>query len=110
MVKKPDEIKKIANRLADALKAKGIKVKRIILYGSYAKGNPKPYSDIDLAVISPDFNNKGLLKRQELLGEIIFSLGEPIEALGYSDKEFKNPPELSFLSEIITKGKVVYRG
>jgi predicted nucleotidyltransferase len=86
------------------------KVNRLILYDSYAEGIPKPYSDIDIAVISTSFNNKGLLKRQELLGEAIFPLGEPIEALGYSYKEFKKPPMLSFLSEIITKGKIVYRG
>ena len=110
MVKNKSEIKNIVNTVVAALKAKGVKVNRIILYGSYAEGNPKSYSDIDLAVISPTFNNKGLLKRQELLGEAIFPLGEPIEALGYSCKEFKNPPALSFLSEIIANGKIVYRG
>ncbi|MFH1678527.1 MAG: nucleotidyltransferase domain-containing protein, partial [Candidatus Omnitrophota bacterium] len=82
----------------------------LILYGSYARGVPMTHSDIDIAVISPSFNNKSLLKRQELLGEAIFPLGEPIEALGYSCKEFNNVPAFSFLSEIITKGKVVYRG
>lgn len=109
MVKSPGEIKNIIKNLVASIKAKGIKVNRLILYGSYAEGSAKPYSDIDIAVISPSFNNIGLLKRQELLGEAIFPLGEPIEALGYSYKEFKKPPTLSFLSEIIEKGKIVYK-
>ena len=110
MVKSPDQIKNIIENLVDSLEAKGIRVNRLILYGSYANGIPKPYSDIDIAVISSSFNNKSLLKRQELLGEAIFPLGEPIEALGYSYKEFRKPGALSFFSEILSKGKVVYRG
>lgn len=110
MVKSPGEIKNIIKNLVASLQARGVRVNRLILYGSYAEGTPNPHSDIDIAVISSSFNEKGLLKRQELLGEAIFPMGEPIEALGYSYKEFKRPPALSFLSEIISKGKVVYRG
>lgn len=109
MVKSPNRIKNIIKKLVACLESKGIKVDRLILYGSYAHGIPKPYSDIDIAVISSSFDNKSLLKRQELLGEVIFPLGEPIEALGYSYNEFKKPEALSFLSEILSKGKVVYK-
>lgn len=31
-------------------------IERILLFGSYAKGNPHKYSDIDLAVFSPQFS------------------------------------------------------
>ena len=34
---------------------KGIHLEKVILYGSYAQGHPHPESDLDLAVISPDF-------------------------------------------------------
>ncbi len=109
MVKRKRKINKILNQLVNSLEAKGIKVYQLILYGSFASGKAKPYSDIDIAVISPTFNGKGILKRQELLGEAIFPLGEPIEALGYSPQEYKNPYPLSFLSEILSTGKLVYR-
>jgi predicted nucleotidyltransferase len=109
MVKKAAQVKDIINSFALSLKNRGIKVNRLILYGSYAQGTPKPYSDIDIAVISSTFNNKNLLERQEILGEVIFSLQEPIEALGYSYREFAQPPRLSFLSEIIATGKVLYK-
>lgn len=109
MVKEKRKIDKIINKLVNNLEASGIKVYRLILYGSFAYGKPKPYSDIDVAVISPNFKGKGILKRQELLGEAIFSLGEPIEALGYTPQECKNPHPLSFISEILSTGKIVYR-
>lgn len=109
MVKKRDRIKKIIPLLIKNLESKGIKVSRLILYGSYARGNPKRYSDIDIAVISPSFSGKGILKRQELLGEAIFSLNEPIEALGYTPGECKYPNRFSFISEILASGKIIYR-
>jgi len=34
---------------------KNIKIDQVILYGSYASGHMKLYSDIDIAIISPDF-------------------------------------------------------
>lgn len=32
-------------------------IDRMLLFGSYAKGNPHTYSDIDLAVFSPQFSD-----------------------------------------------------
>ena len=109
MVKRQSQIKRITRDLVASLKRKGIKVDRLILYGSYANGKPRPDSDIDVAVISSSFNNKNLLKRQELLGEAIFGLGAPVEAIGYSYKEFVKRSSLSFLFDIASNGKTVYQ-
>lgn len=109
MAKKKYKIKKIIEQLITNLEKKGIEVSELILYGSYAYGNPKTYSDIDIAVISRSFNGKSILKRQELLGEAIFPLGEPIEALGYTPQERKSPHPLSFISEILATGKIIYK-
>ena len=109
MVKNSREVRRIVNSLVSDLGKRGIKVNRLILYGSYAQGKARPGSDIDVAVISETFNRTGLLKRQELLGEAIFGLKEPIEAIGYSYKEFQKRHPLSFLSDIVAKGKVLYK-
>ena len=108
MAKNPDQIRSVVEKVAGALKARGVKIDKLILYGSYAYGEPGPESDIDLAVISRSFNNKGLLKRQELLGEAIFGLKEPVELIGYSYKEYKKNRKFTFLSAIVSKGRVVY--
>lgn len=37
------------------LRRKGINIEKVILFGSHAKGTQKPWSDIDICVISPQF-------------------------------------------------------
>ena len=109
MDKNKSRINKVIRNLVINLKRKGVKVDRLILYGSYANGRPRPDSDIDIAVVSSTFNNKNILKRQELLGEAIFGLGEPVEAIGYSYKEFIKRSHLSFLFDIVSNGRTVYQ-
>lgn len=109
MVKNKSQINKIIRNLVAILKRKGVRVNKLILYGSYANGNPNPDSDIDIAVISSSFDSKNLLERQELLGEAIFGIGEPVEAIGYSYKEFMKRSRLSFLFDIVSNGKTMYQ-
>lgn len=108
MAKSPNRINAVVQSLVACLKARGIQVNKLILYGSYAYGAPKPGSDLDIAVISKSFDKKGLLRRQELLGEAAYQLKEPVELIGYSYEELQRPSSLTFLSEILSKGKVVY--
>lgn len=108
MVKTKSGIKELANLLVSHLENKNIRVEKLILFGSYAAGKAKAYSDIDIAVISPSFEGKGLLKRQELLGEAIYALKEPIGILGYTPYEYKHISPTSFLWEITSTGKAIY--
>ncbi len=50
------EVLKIANEFASIVKSNFDCIK-IILFGSYAKGNNKEESDIDIAVVVKDFSN-----------------------------------------------------
>jgi predicted nucleotidyltransferase len=108
MPKSPNRINTVVKNLLTSLEARGIKVSKLILYGSHAYGNPGPDSDIDIAVISKSFDKKGLLRRQELLGEAIFQLRERVELIGYGYEELQKASSLGFLSEILSRGKVVY--
>ena len=49
------EIRQIISRFVHVLTANGIRVERAILYGSYATGRFHSGSDLDLAIVSPDF-------------------------------------------------------
>jgi predicted nucleotidyltransferase len=44
----PDILDQVRPRLAEAF---GDRFRQVVLYGSYARGNPKPDSDIDLMVV-----------------------------------------------------------
>ncbi len=88
-----------------ALERTGVRVNRIIVYGSYALGLSGEDSDIDLVVISDDFGKMDLWERLTLLGQAAATLKKPIEALGYTEGEFISEEEGSFIvDEVKSKG------
>jgi hypothetical protein len=77
----------------------GIKAKKIIIFGSYANGVPKKDSDIDMVVISDDFQNLDLWERLCLLGEATLGIKKPMEVLGYTGKEYEEKERGSFIGD-----------
>lgn len=45
-----------------------IKIEKVVLFGSYAQGTATADSDIDLAVVSPDFGKSLLREKMDLFG------------------------------------------
>jgi len=58
----------IANDFARALLKHGIKLDRVIVFGSYINGTPDAYSDIDLALVSRQFSGFGFEDRKYFAG------------------------------------------
>ena len=101
MVKTRQAIERIINQYKQILTTLGINAQRIILFGSYASGNASEYSDIDLLVISKDFEKRNLRERLEILGLAAGKVFEPIEALGYTPEEIEEEKkDHSFVGEI----------
>jgi len=108
MFKRRQKIEGIIKKYKQELEKLGIKPEKIILYGSYAKGSPRQDSDIDLIVISEDFKNLNLRERLEILGLAAGRILEPIEALGYTQKEIELEKKESFLGEILNSVSIAY--
>lgn len=53
--KVPDSVMGKINLYLDELNKNNFKIRKAILFGSYAKGNYNEWSDIDLAIVSDDF-------------------------------------------------------
>ena len=104
------EIRKIAKALAKELEKNRIIVDKIILYGSYARGNPRDHSDIDLAIISPSFKAKKMLDIQAELARIFSKYLPIIEPIGYSSEDFQSAEPETLLGEIKRSGKVLCSG
>jgi uncharacterized protein len=101
------KITKTLKEFRSALEAQGIKVNRIILFGSYAKRRPRRESDIDVAIISENFKGMNLLQRLETIGLALAKarIMEPIEAIGYTEEEFASKGEGTFIGdEVKSKG------
>lgn len=84
-----------------------VTVDKVILYGSWAHGNPTELSDIDLAIFSPDFG-KHKLKELQLLSKLAWEVDESIEAIPYSIELLENLDPTKFVYQIIQTGETVY--
>lgn len=106
MAAKQAAIENSIRKYIEALEQK-VRISKVILYGSWASGQPNEYSDIDLAIFSPDFGKNKLFELQ-LLSKLSWEVDESIEAIPYSAGELNNPEPSSFVFEILKTGKTVY--
>ena len=83
------------------------KPQKIILFGSYARGNPRPESDVDLLVVmkTSDKDGKQSLEMRRHLG-VMFGL----DLVVYTEKRLKERVDMGdwFLRDILKEGKVLY--
>lgn len=99
------KIYRIITEYKQQLEGLEIRVEKIILYGSHAVNKNNGGSDIDIAVISNSFRNMGIWERLALLGRARVGINEPMEILGFTEKEFKEESAGSFVGdEIKAKG------
>ena len=102
------EIAHLIKEYQQKLESSGVRVKKIIIYGSHASGKPGKDSDIDLVVISDDFKNMDLWERLCLLGRARIGIKRPMEILGFTEEELAAQPIGSFIGdEVKPKGVVV---
>jgi uncharacterized protein len=80
----------IVRRYRKAIEARNVVVNKIVLFGSYASGNQREGSDIDVAVISDDFCDKGYWDRIDILSKAIYEIFEPIEAIALTTDEWEH--------------------
>ena len=105
------EIKKIIENLKNLLEERGLEIDRIILFGSHAKGKYREDSDIDIVVISKDFEGKGIFERSKMLGDVEWKLMEkflvPLDIITMSPEDFKKG--VSPISQYARGGEIIYR-
>jgi len=87
------------SELANLLKSEH-KVKKVYLYGSFARGDFNQGSDIDLIIVG-EFNGK----MPQHIQKIPDLTSLPIEPLVYTEPEFEEMKERIFLKEILATAK-----
>jgi uncharacterized protein len=88
---------------------KEINPEKIILFGSYAWGNPNNDSDVDLFIIKKSQDSR--LNRQMDLSRKMWGSGVPMDLLVYTPEEVQRRLDMEdpFIEHILTKGKVLYQ-
>jgi uncharacterized protein len=99
-----EEAIRVIKEFVKAVKRKGITIDRVILYGSYAKGNVRPDSDIDVAVISKDFG-KDRVEEGMVLFRIAGKIDPRLEPVPFSTKMYEDDTWIPLIHEIREKGE-----
>lgn len=97
------EIIKNLKKFKESLKTK-IFVNRIIFFGSRANGKPSKDSDIDLIIVSKNFNGKRFRERALDFYDY-WNIDLPVDFLCYSPEEFeKLKKQITLVREAVENG------
>ena len=83
-----DDLTMILQRLGQALEGLGVRVELLVLFGSRVAGTATETSDFDVLVVSPSFEGLGVWQRAVLLGDAVWQLRLPIEAVAVTPEEW----------------------
>lgn len=97
------KIKEITDKIV-----KEYQPEKIILFGSWAWGEPHEYSDLDLLVIKD--TKQPTLKRIEDLDKIFSRRDLPMDFLVYTPEQVENRLRIGdlFVRDVLTNGKILY--
>jgi|SRR5659263_146845 len=105
-----NKVKEVIKFLGRCLNKKGLRVSKIILFGSQVKGTTTKESDVDILIISEDFCGKDifesarLTKDSEIMTFKKFMM--PLDIVTLTSKEFERGTSL--VVEYAKRGKVMY--
>ena len=114
MLESRSKVAAVVARYVDELRAQGIEVERVYLYGSYLRGTAHEYSDVDVVVISPSFGSLQPWERPRITGkarhETFKATGESVEAVARTPEEVASAGHASFLADVLKDAELVYDG
>lgn len=98
-----EKIKEVINRIV-----KNVNPEKIILFGSYASGNPREDSDLDILIIKE--MRMPRYKRSREVKKHLRGMKIPIDVIVYTKKEIKKweNTETAFINQAIKQGKILY--
>lgn len=106
-----EEIIEIKKVLIESLKEKGLSVEKIIVFGSYVRGEEKEDGDIDIIVVSKNFRNKDIFEivdlTKDLHWKLVKKIMKPFDIMYYSDAEWERGHSL-IINTAKKEGAVIY--
>ena len=103
-----DETKDKIEKYIEILRRQ-LNVELVIIFGSYLTERFSDESDIDILVAAVEFSTMSKLEAYKILSKPIWELKLNIDPIPVTVEEISDYPRASFLSEVMSSGKVVYR-
>jgi predicted nucleotidyltransferase len=101
-----EEVIGIIRKFISLVEARGIRVDKAVLYGSYSTGKHTPDSDLDLAVISADFGHDRFTEGKMLM-QMAWRVDPRLHPVPFSSDSFENDTWVPLVHEIRKNGIVV---
>lgn len=98
---------KAVRRYVAVLASLGIHTHRIVLFGSFARGDSEEYSDIDLIVIAPEFDGHREMALIEKLWQARKSVDNRIEPIPCGEKEWETDQSRPILEIARREGIII---
>jgi len=98
-----EKINEVINRIV-----KNVNPEKIILFGSYASGNPSEESDLDILIVKEMSIPR--YKRSREVKKHLRGMKIPIDVIVYTKKEIKEweGTKTAFINQAIKQGKLLY--
>jgi predicted nucleotidyltransferase len=103
------KVLRILRYLERCLGESGLNVSKMILFGSHARGEAVPDSDIDVAIISEDFRGRGIFERSDLIGDaherVVEKFVVPLDIVTMTPEELERGTSL--VAQFVSQGRPV---
>jgi predicted nucleotidyltransferase len=107
MARSEADLRLILDRYRCALE-RTVRVERIVLYGSHARGDARDDSDIDVLVVSPDFDPRQPLRDQRTVSLAKIGVDLAISPIPVPSSQWRHHTTPSLLDVVRREGKVIY--
>lgn len=97
----PDHIRRTITQYLTALREQDFPIQEAILFGSYATGQAHEWSDIDLALVSDEFEGIRFLDKNKIR-KITIGVSTDLEVLPFKPSDFT--PSNPLVREILDTG------
>jgi predicted nucleotidyltransferase len=101
-----ETLNNIINQVVSDLR-KRVRISAAFVFGSYAVGTPDKWSDIDLAIFSPDVTDWSIEQKAELSADIKLHCNSNVELHIFSADALIQARPTNFCGHIIETGKKV---
>jgi predicted nucleotidyltransferase len=101
------DVRDIVRRFVATVVERGIHVDKVLLYGSYASNRQRLDSDLDVAIISPDFG-RDRLGEGVMLNRLAWRVDARLHPVPLSSEAFQNDTWVPLIHEVRSTGVEIH--
>lgn len=102
-----ESVVKVVKQYLQTVEKQGIPIRFGVIYGSYARGTPHQWSDVDLLVVSPRYDGKRTRDDVNMLWRIAGRTDSRIEPIPVGERQYAEDDSSAIIEIARREGQVV---